>query len=64
MPDLARLPIIPQTGGHPSDQSITLLGSLQKHRSTVGAALSLIKFQHRWLLKHLREQQTLCCGIL
>jgi hypothetical protein len=60
--DLACLPLVFQTTGQATDQSVTTLRRLQQDRSAIRTALPLIEMQYGGLGKNLRQQQTLCRG--
>jgi len=56
MINLANLPRITQTAGHPCDQSVATLGCFQQHRTTIGTALPLVELKHQRLGKNLWKQ--------
>src|SRR5271166_3344569 len=64
MIDLARLPLVSQTSGQTTDQSIAAVRGLQQQGSAIGTALPLVKLQRQRLGTNIGEQQTLCRAIV
>ena len=60
---LTWLPVISQTSRQCRSQAKAPLGSLEKNCSTIGTALSLIKFRDHRSIKNIWKKETVCCGM-
>ena len=62
--DLARLTLIRQAATQRVDQPETPIRSLEQQRTAVGTAVFLVELGNDGLVQKIREQQTLCRGML
>jgi hypothetical protein len=62
--DLSRLALIRQAAAERVDQPETTIGGLEQQRTAIGTAVLLVELGNNGLVEKIREQQTLCRGMI